>query len=162
MSKLIAQTSTAADRTRLLWAGGTVFDVVLGAEHTDGAVALLDQWGRRGDVTPMHVHRDEAEIFYVLDGGIRAWSGDDVLDLDAGDAVHLPAGQPHAFGIRTSEARLITVTVGAGFADFVRAAGVPLAAGEQPQTWEFDVGRLVEAAPKHGIDIVGPPPPLPA
>lgn len=154
-----ADISHAADRTRLLWAGGTVFDVVLDGARTAGAVALLDQSGRRGDVTPMHVHRNEAEIFYVLEGGIRAWSGDDVVDLEAGGAIHLPAGSPHAFGVRTAEARLITITVGPGFADFVRAAGVPVD-GAAPQTWEFDVGRILAQAPLHGIDIVGPPPAL--
>lgn len=156
-----ADVSSAASRTRLLWAGGTVFDVVLGGDQTGGAVAVLDQWGRQGDVTPMHVHRNEAEIFYVLDGGIRAWSGDAVIDLDAGDAVHLPAGSAHAFGIRSAEARLLTVTVGPGFADFVRAAGVP-SDGAAPQTWEFDVGRIMQQAPLHGIEIVGPPPQLPS
>lgn len=150
----------AEDRTKLLWAGNTVFDVVLGGEQTAGAVALLDQWGQRGDVTPMHIHRAEAEIFYILEGGITAWSGTDVHDLDAGAAVYLPAGQPHAFGIRSERARLITVTAPGGFAGFVSAAGMPVT-GEVPSTWEFDVGRIMRAAPAHDLEIVGPPPALP-
>ncbi|HET7899900.1 MAG TPA: hypothetical protein VFL59_01855, partial [Candidatus Nanopelagicales bacterium] len=64
--------SRAEDRRRLLWAGRTTFDLVLDAEHTQGRVALLDQHGERGDVTPMHIHHDEAEIFYVLEGSIVA------------------------------------------------------------------------------------------
>jgi hypothetical protein len=65
----------AADRRRLLWAGGTVFDVIIGGAQSGGVVSLLDQWGRRGDVTPLHIHNSEAEIFYVLEGGITAWVG---------------------------------------------------------------------------------------
>lgn len=149
----------AADRDKLLWAGRTIFDVVLGGDQTGGAVALLDQWGERGDVTPMHIHRSEAEIFYVIEGGIAAWFGDDVHELEAGGAVYLPPGKPHAFGIRSDRARLITITAPAGFAAFVADAGVPFE-GDQPATWEFDVGRIVQAAPAHGIDIVGPPPRL--
>lgn len=149
-----------ADRTKLLWAGRTVFDVVLNGEQTGGALSLLDQWGERGDVTPMHVHRAEAEIFYVLEGGITAWSGDDVQELDAGGAVYLPANQPHAFGIRTARARLITVTAPGGFAGFVAQAGVPVG-GDVPASWEFDVERIMQAAPAHDIEIVGPPPTLP-
>ena len=151
--------SLPADRPKLLWAGKTVFDVVLGAEHTGGAVALLEEQGERGDVTPMHVHRDEAEIFYVLEGGVTAWAGDDVHQLDAGSAVFLPAGQPHALGIRSERARVITITVPGGFADFVSAAGVSVT-GSVPATWDFDEERILQAAPLHGIDIVGPPPPL--
>ena len=151
--------SLPTNRRKLLWAGQTVFDVVLGAEHTGGAVALLDQHAGRGDVTPMHIHRDEAEIFYVLEGGITAWAGDEVHQLDAGSAVFLPAGQPHALGIRSEQARVLTVAVPGGFAGFVSAAGEPVS-GEVPETWDFDIGRIMQAAPEHGIDIVGPPPPL--
>lgn len=148
------------ERQKLLWAGRTVFDVVLNGDQTAGAVALLDQWGERGDVTPMHVHRCEAEIFYVLEGGITTWSGDDVQRLEAGAAAYLPPGRPHAFGIHTERARLLTVTAPSGFAAFVSQAGVPVA-GDLPTTWEFDVARIMQAAAEHEIEIVGPPPSLP-
>ena len=149
----------SADRERLLWAGRTVFDVVLGGDQTGGAVALLDQWGARGDVTPLHVHRSEAEIFYVLEGGVTAWVGDEQHDLDAGSAIYLPSGQPHAFGIRTERARLISVTAPGSFSAFVVEAGVPVT-GRTPTVWDFDPARIRSAAPQHGIDIVGPPPRL--
>ncbi len=155
-----AHVTGAGDRHKLMWAGRTVFDVVLGGAETGGMVSLLDQWGKRGDVTPMHIHRNESEIFYVLEGGITAWSGDDVHELDAGGAVYLPPGRPHAFGIRTEEARLITVC-GPTFASFVTAAGVPMTDGGSA-TWDFDVDRIMSAAAEHDIDIVGPPPELPA
>ena len=150
----------AADRQRLLWAGGTVFDLIIGGEHSGGAVSLLDQRGRRGDVTPLHIHNIEAEIFYVLEGGITAWAGSDVHQIAAGGAVYLPPGQAHAFGIRTDEARLITVTAPGGFADFVTTAGIPFT-GDTPTRWEFDPGRIMAAAGTHDIHIVGPPPQLP-
>ena len=147
------------ERSPLLWAGGTVFDVVLGGEASAGGFALLDQWGALGDTTPMHVHRNEAEVFYVLDGSIRAWHLGMTHDLDAGSAVYLPAGQEHAFAVTTERARVLTVTTPGGFADFVRAAGVP-ADGAVPEQWEFDVGRIMSAAADNGIDITGPPPSL--
>jgi quercetin dioxygenase-like cupin family protein len=152
--------SRAEDRRRLLWAGATTFDLVLDAAHTQGAVALLDQNGERGDVTPMHIHHDEAEIFYVLEGDIVAWAGADRVSLGAGGALYLPSCQPHAFGVVSATARLISVTTPAGFAAFVQAAGVPVD-GAVPATWEFDVGALMAAAPAHQIEIVGPPPALP-
>lgn len=42
-------------------AGGTVFDIVLRGETTDGAISLLDETGSRGDVTPVHIHRAEED-----------------------------------------------------------------------------------------------------
>jgi len=150
--------SPARDRRRLLWAGRTTFDVVLDASHTDGTIALLDQRGERGDATPVHIHRAEAEIFYVLDGAIQAWAGEDQVRLGAGDAIYLPAGLQHAFGVVTAEARIITVTAPAGFAGFVRDAGV--AVDDVPTTWEFDLDAILAASSAHEIDIVGPPPAL--
>jgi quercetin dioxygenase-like cupin family protein len=152
--------SRAEDRQPLLWAGRTTFDVVLGGTETGDSIALLDQRGRRGDVTPMHIHHGEAEIFYVLEGRIMAWAGDDRLSLGEGGAVYLPSGQPHAFGVVSATARLISVTAPAGFASFVKAAGVPVE-GDTPTTWEFDMDALMAAAPDHHIEIVAPPPSLP-
>ncbi|HLZ37618.1 MAG TPA: hypothetical protein VKP64_07620, partial [Mycobacteriales bacterium] len=75
----------------------------------------------------------------------------------SGGAVHLPAGLPHAIRVDTVQARIIVLTAPAGFADFVRAAGVR-SEGDIPAAWEFDVERIMAAAPRHDIDIVGPPP----
>jgi quercetin dioxygenase-like cupin family protein len=152
--------SRAEDRRRLLWAGRTTFDLVLDAAHTQGRIALLDQRGERGDVTPMHIHHGEAEVFYVLEGSIVAWTGEDRLSLGAGGALYLPSGQPHAFGVVSANARLISVTSPAGFAAFVQEAGVPVE-GDAPATWEFDIGAMMAAAPAHQLEIVGPPPALP-
>ncbi|MEI6372207.1 MAG: cupin domain-containing protein [Actinomycetes bacterium] len=152
--------SHAQDRRRLLWVGKTTFDLVLDASQTQGSIALLDQWGEQGDVTPMHIHHGEAEIFYVLQGSILAWAGDERVSLASGGAVYLPPDQPHAFGVTSPTARLISVTAPAGFAGFVQAAGIPVN-GEVPATWEFDMGALMSAAADHDIDIVGPPPALP-
>ncbi len=149
--------SRAEERRKLLWAGRTVFDVVLGGEETGGTFAVLDQWGRRGDCTPLHVHHTDAEVFYVLEGAITAWAGEDVTRLEAGGAVYLPAGLAHAFRVDSEEVRLITVSAPAGFAAFVREAGVPFD-GSAPATWDFDIGRLMASAPRHDIEIVGPPP----
>lgn len=44
------------------------------------------------------VHERSDQVFYVLTGAIRAFSaGKHVADLAAGDAVHVPAGEAHAF-----------------------------------------------------------------
>jgi quercetin dioxygenase-like cupin family protein len=151
--------SRGADRRTYLWAGGTTWDVVLGGEQTGGGIALLDQVGARGDVTPLHLHRDEAEVFYVLDGSIAAWTGDVRHEASAGDALWLPPGQAHALGVTSETARILTLTVAATFADFVRAAGVPVDR-DVPTAWEFDLGRIMAAAEPHGIEILGPPPAL--
>lgn len=148
------------ERPSLLWMGGTVYDVVLGGDQTGGAFALLEQRGRAGDATPLHVHRSEAEVFYVLEGAATAWFGDDVTSLGVGAAVYLPPGLPHALRMDADGTRVLTLSAPAGFADFIREAGVPVR-GDLPATWQVDRDRVMAAAPKHGIDVLGPPPGVP-
>ncbi len=63
--------SHLADRRPLLWAGATTFDILLDGSQTGGSLGLLDQFGRRGDATPLHVHRSEAEVFYLIEAPTR-------------------------------------------------------------------------------------------
>lgn len=42
MSALAPHVTRAGDRQKLLWTGGTVFDVVLRGPSTGGAISLLD------------------------------------------------------------------------------------------------------------------------
>ncbi|MFF4762866.1 cupin domain-containing protein [Streptomyces sp. NPDC001292] len=44
-----------------------------------------------------HVHRNSAEMFYVLDGEAQLLSGDDIVTAQRGDLVVVPPGRPHAF-----------------------------------------------------------------
>ena len=63
-----------------------------------GRGVTLSRWriepGARS--TPLHVHVDEEEIFFVLAGAGLSWQGDAVHEIAAGDAlVHLADGAPH-------------------------------------------------------------------
>jgi hypothetical protein len=46
---------------------------------------------------PWHVHHDDDEAWYVLDGRLRVRIGDDEHDVPAGAAVVGPHGLPHTF-----------------------------------------------------------------
>jgi quercetin dioxygenase-like cupin family protein len=44
-----------------------------------------------------HLHRNSAEMFFLLDGAAEVLSGDDVVTAGPGDLVVVPPGRPHAF-----------------------------------------------------------------
>lgn len=44
-----------------------------------------------------HLHRNSAEMFYLLDGEAEVLSGDDVVTASRGDLIIVPPGRPHAF-----------------------------------------------------------------
>src|SRR6188472_4612477 len=45
------------------------------SEETGGAYAILEQMIPAGHGPPLHIHRHETEIFYVLDGQFEITSG---------------------------------------------------------------------------------------
>ncbi len=63
-------------------------------------------------------------------------------------------------GVRTPQARLITVAAPGGFSASVEAAGQPFD-GDRTARWALDDGQLLGAAGEHRIDVVGRPPALP-
>ena len=111
---------------------GSLFEHLVGPEETDGelGVALVTQ--PPGIATPLHRHSDEAEAFYVLDGGMTTSPGGD-LQLDAGWFIYLPRGVPHAFRIRgDAPARILALTAPGGLLGLYDEVGVPAAGRRLP------------------------------
>jgi unsaturated pyranuronate lyase len=51
----------------------------------------------KGCVVPKHAHENE-QLTYILEGALRFWLGDDgseVIDVKAGEVLHLPSNLPH-------------------------------------------------------------------
>jgi mannose-6-phosphate isomerase-like protein (cupin superfamily) len=65
---------------------------------------------------PMHVHSNEDEYSYVLEGEVGVQIGDEILYASPGDLVVKPRGVWHAFWNRRDEpARLLEIISPAGF-----------------------------------------------
>jgi len=65
--------------------------------------------------TPLHVHVDEEEIFFVLAGSGRSWQGDAVHAVRAGDAiVHLADESPHTLIADDGDAPLDVLAYASG------------------------------------------------
>ncbi|MGW1623347.1 cupin domain-containing protein [Streptomyces sp. NPDC002172] len=65
---------------------------------TGGALSTVRvTLGEGADGAVPHLHRNSAELFYLLDGAAELLSGDDVVTAERGDLVVVPPGKPHAF-----------------------------------------------------------------
>ena len=60
---------------------------------------------RAGEGSPWHVHPDEDEWFYVLEGEFTFYVGETRLSLPAGSFAFGPKGVPHTFIAETDGAR---------------------------------------------------------
>jgi quercetin dioxygenase-like cupin family protein len=129
----------------------------ISAAQTDGSFALLESTGPAGDQTPLHVHHLDDEGFYVLEGEITLWAGDEKHVLGAGESILAPRGVPHTLRVGDRDARWLVTSTPAGFEAFVRAAG-----STEPQAALPSPDELTRVASEHGIEILGPPGMLPA
>lgn len=83
--------------------GNTAHYLVTG-ERSDGVLGIY-RWNMGPEpsgATP-HFHRSFSESFYVLDGTIRVFDGDEWFDTHRGDYVHAPPGGLHGFRNESGE-----------------------------------------------------------
>ncbi len=145
------------------WFFDQLVDVLASGEQTGGSYSVSEVRGPRGFATPLHVHRGLDEGFYVSEGELTVWFGDEVRVLAPGDFLLAPRGVPHTIkNTGSGEARMLVTSTPAGFEDFVRAFGTPAATHELPVLdGAPDIGRAAALAAENGIDLLGPPGMLP-
>jgi quercetin dioxygenase-like cupin family protein len=132
------------------------------AQDTGGKFCFFDQRVPPGYAVPRHIHHDEDEAWYILEGDVTFYCGDDAFTAGKGAWVFLPHGIPHTFKAGPAGARLLTMTAPGGFADFVAEVG-HLASEEETEQApappdEAALAKLGEIAARHGIELIGPPP----
>jgi quercetin dioxygenase-like cupin family protein len=123
------------------------------------SLAIVERTGRRGEMTPLHVHPED-EVVHVVEGALTLFVNDESVRLVAGDAFAAPRATPHTFVVESQEVRYLSATVArsaARYEDFLRAVAVP--AEGSSLSWEEsgDAARLAAIAAPNGIDILGGP-----
>lgn len=68
-----------------------------------GGDFVIAEWTDSGDsewewIAPLHVHHDDDEAWYVLEGTLRFRLGDETLEAGPGSAVLAPRGTAHSYG----------------------------------------------------------------
>jgi mannose-6-phosphate isomerase-like protein (cupin superfamily) len=138
-------------------------------EQTAGRLLQLRSTDSLGAAPPLHIHHDADETWYVIDGQLTVFVGDERIEAGPGDFVFGPMGVPHAFLVTSERAEsLITCSpagtkgrMGYGLDGFFREAAVPVVPGEAPpDPTDPDPEELARLMIQYGIEAVGPPPTL--
>jgi quercetin dioxygenase-like cupin family protein len=142
-----------------LWFFGGLTTIKADGADTGGRVMITEQTAPRGSGSPLHVHHNEDEWFYVLEGELTIWVAGTTVVAAAGAFVYGPRDVPHTFVVSSDRARFLLVTEPAGFEGFIRALAAPAAAPEIPPapTAPPDMEPVLQAAADHGLEILGPP-----
>jgi quercetin dioxygenase-like cupin family protein len=151
-----------SQRPEKLWFLNTQVTVRVAARDGGNGMTVLEHAAPFGDSPPLHVHRNEDEVFHVISGELRCQVGGQDTTLRAGDTVQAPKGVAHTYAVVSPQgARWITVTCRGDFERLVRSLarpaerdGLPPAA---PAPTPEQVAALAAACLEHDVELVGPP-----
>lgn len=135
------------------WAADHTF-VKVSAADTGGAYTLMEDNLKAGFRLGLHLHRDHAETFYVLEGQIDFHVDGDWMTLAPGACLHIPPGVPHACELApgTTGGRMLMIYQPAGFDGY-------LAELAQMDDADFeDTARMAALNDKYDIVTLGPVP----
>lgn len=149
------------------WALGSLFERLASGEETGGGFALSLVTQPAGTATPVHIHTQEDEAFYLLDGTMTYSADGQIHRLGAGSFIFLPRGLPHGFRVTgTGPVRFLAVTVPGALMSLYDEVGRTAGQREVPPPDQdllmADVHRWLEAAPRYGLRVVGAPIPADA
>jgi quercetin dioxygenase-like cupin family protein len=122
-------------------------------ETTNGAYGLIESWSMPpGFGSPYHVHHQEDEAFYVVEGEMAFVCDGKWIKGGPGTYVFGPREIPHGFKvIGTGPARMLLLCSPGGFERFVLEQAQDLASPPAPP----DMAKMVALAAKYKIDILG-------
>ena len=141
------------------WGFGSLWTVKASAEQTGGGFSFIEEVSPRGAATPLHVHREDDETFYVVEGEITFYLGDDrPIPASAGSFVHVPGGAAHAFRVDSETARYLLITTPQHERFYRAAFGDPAPSRSLPPDREPDWERINSAAREYNVEVLGPAP----
>ena len=142
------------------WKSGRITVKTAGAE-TCHAFSQIETDDPRGSGPPLHLHHNEDETFYVLEGEVTVQVGDERIDLEAGDYCFGPRGIPHAYLVRSERARMLVTISPSGSEQLFVSLGVPVTSAEPPtDTVMPPMPEMARLFAGYGAEILGPPPSL--
>lgn len=134
---------------------GDVYRFLAVGEETGGAYATFEAIVPPGGGPPPHVHSREEESFLVLSGEMTFQLGEERFTAKQGTFLNMPAGSLHAFKNESDREAILLITVApAGLEKMFLEVGQPVAEGASaPMPSPADIQKLLEAAPRYGVEI---------
>lgn len=133
-----------ANGGELLQFSDAEFVLRVSGEMTGGAYSIIEEIAPLD--TPLHVHKNEDELWYVLEGEHVIQVGDDEFRVGPGDIAFGPRGVPHAQRrVVPRTGRFLVIISPAGFEGFFRELAAAEGSGSSmPEAYE-------RASRKYGI-----------
>jgi mannose-6-phosphate isomerase-like protein (cupin superfamily) len=131
---------------------GDIFSTKVSTKDTDGDIYVFESIRVKEGGPTHHVHFEQDEWWYVLQGQFLIKVGDEIHEAKAGDSVFGPRNVPHSFAkVGEGEGRLLMFFQPAGkMEEFFRK----ISEGVAKNMSEAEQDKFRE---EHGLKRVGPP-----
>jgi mannose-6-phosphate isomerase-like protein (cupin superfamily) len=94
--------------------------VKVSTADTGGAFALMEDNLKVEFALGLHLHRQHAETFYILDGEVNFWIDGDWMTAAPGTCIHIPPGIPHAVDLPPGRTgRMLMIYQPSGFDQYL-------------------------------------------
>ena len=154
-SLVAARTLEPGDGERVWIAGDTMWFKATAAD-TGGAFTLIEVLAAPGGGPPPHIHANEEETFYVVDGVFDILIGDRLVRAERGAFALVPRGTVHRFRCSGDRpGRMLVLFTPGGIEAFFREAGRAAADdGPAPPIDAAEIARTEAAARRYGLRVV--------
>lgn len=122
------------------------------AGDTAGGFTMLEATEPPNFGPPIHIHRDAAEAFYVLEGEYIMFVAEDKIRCPAGSFVYIPAGVVHGFRVGSVVSKKLNIYVPQAMIGYFDELAAAIRAGD------VDDARLGEIAERYDMEVLGPAP----
>ncbi len=139
------------------WFLGTRMTVKATAQTTGGAFGLIEVRLAVGFSPPLHIHHQEDESFWILEGELTVVCDDQTYQAGPGSFIYLPRDLPHTFRVDKGPAHLLELVQPGGHENFYLEGGRPALDDTIPEFNPRDLERVHALYAKYRLEDAGPP-----
>lgn len=133
--------------------GAITLRILLTGDQTDGAQEVFEDIVQPGVGPGRHIHHDQDETFFFLEGDFIVEIDGVVHEMSPGDVAFIPRGSVHAFkNVGETEGRLRFI-----FSPALKMEAMFRAFHKATEDGEITETKMSEIASAHGQTFVGPP-----
>jgi quercetin dioxygenase-like cupin family protein len=139
-----------------IWIAGDTVQIKASADQTQGAYTMIEVFSSPGNGPPPHVHKNEDETLYILDGEFEILNGEQHFRAMPDALAFVPRGTIHRFRcVGGVSGRILVIYTPGGIEGFFREAGKPAVGdGPAPPVDSAEIARTDEAGPRYGLQVI--------
>jgi quercetin dioxygenase-like cupin family protein len=154
----VLDTAVVFDRAGVArWWFGMLAEIKATSADSGGQLTLVEVTCAPGYKGVRHLHQNEAEGFWIIEGLLDLEVGGKHIAMGAGDYASGPRGIPHCFAaVGEAGCRVLIILTPGGFEDMIMATSEPALERKTPpaSTKVPDAAHLEATMAKFGVTIV--------